>query len=96
MAKTETNEKFEQFVDVLIKNGARCMWQITKSMLAKAGMPNMRTVECWMLKDGRFIIVQQWANCNGYDYYIQTQKNKIPECYAELGLKENVEENKAA
>lgn len=81
------SQKFEDLVNVLIDNGAHCMWQLGEKALKRDGLPNYKSVECWQLRGGRLVIIQEWARCDGWDYYIQTKNSKFTDCMDELGLK---------
>lgn len=82
--KAEVNQRYEEFINRIIANDGRCMWQITGAELAKIGYPNMKTLECWQTPAG-FIIMQKWPR-DGFTYYLETKKHDMSECAAELGL----------
>lgn len=84
--KSVTNEKYAEFVNALSEGGGRCMWQIPPSSLAKIGMPNMGSIECWQTPTG-MIILTAWKGNNGFTYYRETQEGEMTKCFAELGFK---------
>lgn len=79
------NTKYRELEAALFANNARPMWQIGSKELERMGF-NFQTLECWALVDGRLIIVQQWKNNEGYDYYIQTKEHDVSSCMKELAL----------